>query len=125
VDILILVAHVLKSYKSSTNSINLKLNYKGRSASHLSYLYLNRVFKQGLMKLYAFQNGVLMKNFGVPGPSSGMAGFQMRPPSYDRIKVACTVKGGEVMHLLSRAPRISQHHIILIFGGVINVNATW
>jgi hypothetical protein len=82
VDILILIAHVLKSYKSSTNSINLKLDYKGRSASHLSYLYLNRVFKQDLMKLYAFQNGVLMKNFGVPSPSSGMAGFQMRPPSY-------------------------------------------
>jgi hypothetical protein len=39
------------------------------------------MFKSFLIKLYAFENGVLGKNFGFLGPSLKMAGFQNRRPS--------------------------------------------
>ena len=79
--LLIIIAHALKSHKSSTYSISLKLNCEDRATSPLSYLYLYRIFKCFLMKLCAFQNGIFRKNFGVTGLSSEMAGFQLRPPS--------------------------------------------
>jgi hypothetical protein len=63
VHLLILIEHALKSQKSSTNSIILKLNYKHRAAYHLSYLYLYRIFKCFLIKLCTFQNRVWGKNF--------------------------------------------------------------
>jgi hypothetical protein len=79
--LLIIIAHALKSHKSSTYSIILKLNCEDRTTSPLSYLYLYRIFKCFLMKLCAFQNGIFRKNFGVTGLISEMAGFQLRPPS--------------------------------------------
>ena len=74
--------HILKPHKYSTNSIILELNYKDRAASLLYYLYLYRIFNYFLIKLCEFQIESRGKNFGVPGPSSEMAGFQLRPPSY-------------------------------------------
>ena len=59
----------------------LKQNYNNRAASSLSKLYFYRMFKCFLIKLYAFENGVLGKNFGFLGPSLKMAGFQNRRPS--------------------------------------------
>ena len=53
----------------------LKQNSNNRAASSLSKLYFYRIFKCFLIKLYAFKNRVLGKNFGFPGLSSKIAGF--------------------------------------------------
>jgi hypothetical protein len=66
--ILMLLAHVLKSHKSSTNSIILEPNYKDRADSPLYYFCLYRIFKCFLVKLRVFQNGVSGKEFWYSWP---------------------------------------------------------